>query len=377
MESVYLDHAATTPLHPDVFTAMLPYYKEVFGNPSSLHRYGQLAKIALDQSREKVAKCLGATPGEIIFTGGGTESDNLALVGVMEAFGQGHLITSQIEHHAILHTCDYLAGRGFEITYLPVGKNGKVDPEDLRQAIRPDTRLISIMFGNNETGIKQPIYELGNIAREHGVYFHTDGVQAVGLESFQLNELPIDLMSLSAHKINGPKGVGALYIAKGVKIASHIHGGSQEKKKRAGTENVPGIVGLAKALEIVTANKESLWGKYLCFKSIMVETWKKDGLNFTVNNIEEDCLPHILNVSFPNVKRETLLMNLDLQGIAASGGSACTAGSLQPSHVLQAMGLEEDCVDSAIRFSFGFGNTDEEIQQAAEKIARIVQRLNK
>lgn len=377
MDFVYLDHAATTPLHPDVLTAMLPYYQEMFGNPSSLHRYGQLAKIALDQSRIKVAQCLGNISGEIIFTSGGTESDNLALVGVMESFGNGHLITSQIEHHAVLHTCDYLAKRGFEITYLPVGTNGKIDPEDLRQAIRPNTRLISIMYGNNETGIKQPIYELGNIAREHGIYFHTDGVQAVGLEPFQLNEWPIDLMSLSSHKINGPKGVGALYSAKGVKILPHSYGGSQEKKKRAGTENVPGIVGFAKALEITTANKKDLWGKYLHFQSIMMETWEKYGVDFFVNSTKEKCLPHILNVSFPNVKREKLLMNLDLQGIAASGGSACTAGSLQPSHVLEAMGLSQERIDSAIRFSFGLGNTDEHIQQAAKKIARIVQRLNK
>lgn len=377
MDFVYLDHAATTPLHPDVLTAMLPYYQEMFGNPSSLHRYGQLAKIALDQSRIKVAQCLGNISGEIIFTSGGTESDNLALVGVMESFGNGHLITSQIEHHAVLHTCDYLAKRGFEVTYLPVGTNGKIDPEDLRQAIRPNTRLISIMYGNNETGIKQPIYELGNIAREHGIYFHTDGVQAVGLEPFQLNEWPIDLMSLSSHKINGPKGVGALYSAKGVKILPHSYGGSQEKKKRAGTENVPGIVGFAKALEITTANKKDLWGKYLHFQSIMMETWEKYGVDFFVNSTKEKCLPHILNVSFPNVKREKLLMNLDLQGIAASGGSACTAGSLQPSHVLEAMGLSQERIDSAIRFSFGLGNTDEHIQQAAKKIARIVQRLNK
>lgn len=377
MDSVYLDHAATTPMHPDVLSAMLPYYQEMFGNPSSLHRYGQLAKIALDQSRETVAKCLGCTPGEIIFTSGGTESDNLALIGVMEAFGHGHLITSEIEHHAILHTCDYLARRGFEITYLPVGPNGQVNPRDLRQAIRPDTRLISIMYGNNETGIKQPIYELGNIARERGIYFHTDGVQAVGLESFQLHEWPIDLLSLSSHKINGPKGVGALYVAKGVKILPHHHGGSQEKNKRAGTENVPGIVGFAKAIEIVTANKESLGEKYFRFKSIMTEIWRREGVNFALNSTEEECLPHILNVSFLNVKREKLLMNLDLAGIAASAGSACTAGSLQPSHVLQAMGLAEERVDSAIRFSFGLGNTEEQIRHGAEKIARIVQRLNK
>jgi len=376
MESIYLDHAATTPLHPEVLTAMLPYYQELFGNPSSLHRYGQLARIALDQARDKVSQCLGATTGEIIFTSGGTEADNLALIGVMESFGQGHLITSEIEHHAILHTCDYLAGRGFEITYLPVGSEGKVDPDDLRRAIRPDTRLISIMYGNNETGIIQPIVQLGKIAREHGIIFHTDAIQAAGLESFQLHELPVDLMSLSSHKINGPKGVGALYIKKGIKVLPHLHGGSQEKKKRAGTENVPGIVGFARALEIATENKEMQRQKYRQFKKMMVDIWQKGEVEFVLNSTEEDCLPHILNVSFPGVNKEKMLMNLDLQGIAASAGSACTAGSLQPSHVLLAMGLSDERIASAIRFSFGLGNTEQQIQEAAEKIIRILQRFN-
>lgn len=377
MESIYLDHAATTPLHPDVLSEMLPFYHEHFGNPSSLHRYGQKAKVALDQARESIAQTLGCLPAEIIFTGGGTEADNLAIVGVMEAAGKGHIITSQIEHHAILHTCEYLESRGFEVTYLPVGEDGKVEPEAVRQAIRPETVLISVMYGNNETGIIQPISQFGEIAREHGVYFHTDAVQAAGIESINLKALPVDLMSFSSHKINGPKGVGALFVRKGVKISPLLHGGSQEKKKRAGTENLPGIVGFAKAIQLADQTREIHRKEYLSFKGIMETVWKEHGISFTVNGSEKDGLPHILNVSFPSVKAEALLMNLDLAGIAASAGSACTAGSLEPSYVLLAMGLSEERVRSAIRFSFGLGNSQQQVRWAAEKIAGIVQRLKK
>ena len=375
--SVYLDHGATTPLHPDVLSSMMPYFTETFGNPSSLHRFGQKAKIALDEARKTVAEALGAHTSEIVFTGGGTEADNLALIGVMESIGKGHLITSQIEHHGVLHTCEYLASRGFAVTYLPVGPTGKVNLEDVRKAIRKDTVLISIMYGNNETGVIQPVREIGEMARKRGIYFHTDAVQALGVESLDVKEIPLDLLSITAHKINGPKGVGALYVKKGVPLSSVLHGGSQEKKRRAGTENLPGIVGFAKAIEMTLQKRQEHREQYLSFRSLMIKVWKEAGLEFIINGDEEETLPHILNVSFPPLKAEALLMNLDLAGIAASGGSACTAGSLEPSHVLLAMGLSKERIDSAIRFSFGWSNNWQQIQEAAEKIAKIVQRLKK
>jgi cysteine desulfurase len=379
MEEIYLDHAATTPVHPAVLDAMLPFYKEMHGNPSSLHRFGQRTRYVVDQARSTIAASLHASPAEIVFTSGGTEADNMALIGIMAAHAEKgkHLITSTIEHHAVLDTCEYLERQGYEVTYVPVDHTGIVSVEAIRAAIRPDTVLISIMYGNNEVGTLQPIEEIGRIARENGVYFHTDAVQAYGVEALDVKQLPVDLLSLSAHKINAPKGIGALYISRNIKIAPYLHGGNQEKKRRAGTENVAGISGFAKAVEIAMAQREEHRADYLKYRALMLEIWKEMGVEYTLNGHPEHYLPHILNVSFPSIKTETMLMNLDIAGIAAASGSACTAGSLEISHVLQAMNLPEAIVESAIRFSFGYGNSPEQIRAAARKIGGIVQRGNK
>ncbi|WP_047151246.1 cysteine desulfurase family protein [Aneurinibacillus tyrosinisolvens] len=379
MEEIYLDHAATTPVHPAVLDAMLPFYKEMHGNPSSLHRFGQRTRYVVDQARSTIAASLHASPAEIVFTSGGTEADNMALIGIMAAHAEKgkHLITSTIEHHAVLDTCEYLERQGYEVTYVPVDHTGTVSVEAIRAAIRPDTVLISIMYGNNEVGTLQPIEEIGRIARENGVYFHTDAVQAYGVEALDVKQLPVDLLSLSAHKINAPKGIGALYIARNIKIAPYLHGGNQEKKRRAGTENVAGISGFAKAVEIVMAQREEHRADYLKYRALMLEIWQEMGVEYTLNGHPEHYLPHILNVSFPSIKTETMLMNLDIAGIAAASGSACTAGSLEISHVLQAMNLPEAIVESAIRFSFGYGNSPEQIRAAARKIGGIVQGGNK
>jgi cysteine desulfurase len=374
MKEIYLDHAATTPVHPDVLEAMLPYYRDMHGNPSSMHRFGRQTRHVVDEARSVLARCLNATPNEIIFTSGGTEADNMALIGVMTANQDKgkHIITSQIEHHAILHTCQYLETLGYEVTYLPVDETGRVAIEDVEQAIRPDTVLISIMFGNNEVGTLQHVGKIGKLASERGVYFHTDAVQAFGIEEVDVKRHHIDLLSISAHKINGPKGVGALYVNKNIKIAPHLHGGNQEKKRRAGTENVPGIAGFAYAAELAMKTREERRVHYENLRRTMLATWEEWDVRYVVNGHPELYMPHILNVSFPGFKTDTMLMNLDIAGIAAASGSACTSGSLEISHVLQAMKLPPERLESAIRFSFGYGNTEEQVREAAERIARIV-----
>jgi cysteine desulfurase len=376
MEQIYLDHAATTPLHPGVLEAMEPYYKEFFGNPSSTHSFGRAAKTAVNRSRDFIAEKLGCLPAELIFTSGGTESNNMALYGLLQANkDKKHIITTRIEHHAILHPCEWLENLGFYVTYIPVDHDGLVSAEDIKTAIRPDTALISMMFGNNEVGTLQPVEKVGRLAQSHDIAFHVDAVQALGKVEINLAQLPVDLMSFSAHKINGPKGIGALYVSKSRHLAPVFYGGSQERKRRPGTENVAGIVGFAKALEIAVSSGISESTNELRQRMIVCLQQELGLDGFILNGHQELRLPHIVNISFPGAGTESLLMNLDLEGIAAASGSACTSGSLETSHVLQAMDLADEVTSSAIRFSFGLGNTMEQIENTARKTATIVNRL--
>ncbi|WP_041638051.1 cysteine desulfurase family protein [Anoxybacillus flavithermus] len=380
MERIYLDHAATSPVHPQVVEAMVPYMTTYFGNPSSIHSFGRETRRALDEAREIIAKTIGAKANEIIFTSGGTEADNLAIIGVAMANRERgrHIITTSVEHHAVLNTCKYLQKQGFDVTYLPVDEHGIISVEQLKSALRDDTVLVSIMFGNNETGVLQPIHDIGQLLRDHDVYFHTDAVQAYGLVPIDVHELGIDSLSVSSHKINGPKGVGFLYVREGVRLTPHIYGGEQERKRRAGTENVPGIVGLQKAAELAQQTMSEKRALYEQFQRIMLMTFEREGIDYAVNGHETNRLPHVLNVAFFGTNVEALLVNLDLAGIAASSGSACTAGSIDPSHVLVAMyGNESDRIRSSVRFSFGYGNTLEQVERAAYDIAKIVKRLTK
>ncbi|MFC7441378.1 cysteine desulfurase family protein [Laceyella putida] len=376
--AIYLDHAATTPIHPQVKEAMLPYLEGVFGNPSSMHQYGRTVRMAIDQARDQVAYALGAEPSQLVFTSGGTEADNLALLGVAAAYadkGKKHIITSQIEHHAVLDACRYLERNGYDVTYLPVDDTGLVDPDQLRQAIRKETALISIMMANNEIGTIQPIEQIGQVARERGVLFHTDAVQAFGSLEIDVERLPVDLVSVSSHKINGPKGVGALYLSRQVKLVPRAFGGSQERRRRPGTENVLGIVGFAKAVELSQATRVQHMEDMRALRRAFVDELERFQVPFVVNGHPTQMLPHILNISFPGTDSETLLMNFDLEGIACASGSACTSGTLEVSHVLKSMHLPIDRTRSAIRFSFGRGNTVAEIKRAAEITANIVNRL--
>lgn len=377
MRKVYLDHSATTPVHPEVLEAMLPYYKEKFGNPSSIHEYGKVAKVALEEAREKVAKLFNCSPYEIYFTSGGTESDNLAIKGVAFANkNKGkHIITSSVEHHAVLESCKFLKKEGYEITYLPVDRWGLVDPDDLRKNIKDDTILVSIMHVNNETGTIQPIEELVRIAKEKGIYFHTDAVQSAGKIPIDVQELPIDLASISAHKIYGPKGVGAIYIRKGTRIIPLSHGGHHERSRRAGTENIPGIVGLGKATEMVLKDMDK-HNKHL--KNLTETFFKK--LKETVKDIQlnghpEKRIPSTLNISFKGVEGESIILSLDMKGVAVASGSACTSGSLEPSHVLSAMRIEPAVAQSSIRFSFGRENVIDDVDYVIGVLPEIIERL--
>lgn len=378
MERIYLDHAATSPTHPEVVGSMLPYMTEIFGNPSSIHYYGRQSRHAVDEARRACAKSIGAQPNEIIFTSGGTEADNLALLGTARAnrFRGNHIITTEIEHHAVLHTCKQLEKEGFRVTYLPVDEMGRISMGDMQQALTDETILVTVMFGNNEVGAIQPIQEIGDLLREHHAYFHTDAVQAYGLLPINVKKLGIDLLSISAHKVNGPKGVGFLYAGQHVKFAPLALGGEQERKRRAGTENVPGIVGLHRAVLLAEDTREQKVQQYRSFKDIMVSVFHEEGILFEVNGGLEQSLPHVLNVSFKGMNVEPFLVNLDLAGIAVSSGSACTAGSIDPSHVLVAMfGKHSDIIRSSIRFSFGLGNSAEQVEKAAYETAKIVKRL--
>ncbi|WP_427181322.1 cysteine desulfurase family protein [Paenibacillus sp. TC-CSREp1] len=379
MQRIYLDHAASTPMHPRVAEAMMKVMTGQYGNASSIHAFGREAKRTVSGARDVIAASLGCFPDELVFTGGGTESDNLAIFGAVAARAdQGkHVITTLIEHHAVLHSCQELERQGFDVTYLGVDEYGRIRLEELREAIRPDTVLITMMYANNEVGTIQPIREVGEIAREHGILFHTDAVQALGSQPISCRDLPVDLMSFSAHKINGPQGVGALYVRRGVTLEARAHGGLQERKRRAGTENIAGIAGFAEALKIITEQADARLQHDLELRTLLLDqlALHVGTEHFHVNGHAEHVLPNILNISFPEVTTETMLMNLDMEGIAVASGSACTSGSLEVSHVLQAMNLPEAFLQSAIRFSWGLGNTTKEIIITAEKIGTILERL--
>ncbi len=378
VDRIYLDHAATSPMHPNVIDKMMAVMTSDFGNPSSIHAFGRQARHILDEARETIAASIGAGRNEIIFTSGGTEADNTALIGIAEANrAKGkHIITTMIEHHAILHTSQFLEKIGFDVTYLPVNESGLISIDDVQAALRDDTILVSVMFGNNEVGTIQPITEIGQLLKEHQAYFHTDAVQAYGLVPIDVNQLNIDLLSVSAHKINGPKGIGFLYVRDGVKLQPHTYGGEQERKRRAGTESVPAIVGLAEAVRIAQSEMEEKSKRYQGFKDILLAVFDEAGIQYDINGCLKKSLPHVLNVSFSGTNVESMLVNLDLAGIAVSSGSACTAGSIDPSHVLVAMfGKNSERTKNSIRFSFGLNNTEEEIQQAAFETVKIVNRL--
>ncbi|NLX70577.1 MAG: cysteine desulfurase NifS [Clostridiales bacterium] len=374
---VYMDHAATTYIKQEVMEEMMPYFTEKFGNPSSVHSFGREARKAVDMARDRTAKALNASGDEIYFTGGGSESDNWAIKGIAQANKHkgNHIITSSIEHHAVLYTCQYLEKMGFEVTYLPVDQYGLVNPDDVKRAITDKTILISIMFANNEIGTIQPVKEIGQIAKEHGVYFHTDAVQAAGHLPIDVKDMNIDLLSLSAHKFYGPKGVGALYIRKGVRVHPLMHGGAQERNRRAGTENLPGIVGLGKAIELAYENLEDSSRKLTAMRDRLISGIMERIDNVRLNGHPTKRLPGNANLSFEYIEGESLLLSLDMKGIAASSGSACTSGSLDPSHVLLAIGLTHEIAHGSLRLTLGDDNTDQDIDYVLEVLPDIVQRL--
>ncbi|AHZ16773.1 cysteine desulfurase family protein [Bacillus velezensis] len=378
MERIYLDHAATSPMDERVLEEMKPHFFGSFGNPSSIHSFGRESRKWVDEARADIAREISAKEQEIIFTSGGTEADNLAIFGTVAARkNEGkHIITTAVEHHAVLHACEKLEEDGFEVTYLIPGPSGRISANQVKEALRDDTILVTVMYGNNEVGTIQPIDEIGELLSGHQAYFHTDAVQAFGYMPIDVKKSRIDMLSVSGHKLNGPKGTGFLYVNQEVKLSPILLGGEQERKRRAGTENVPGIAGLKEAVVLSNREREEKTAKYKEFKNIIMSTLEKSGVTAEVNGDAEKCLPHILNLYFPGVPVEALLVNLDMEGIAVSSGSACTAGSVLPSHVLTAMfGSESGRLTSSIRLSFGLGNTAEQIETAAEKLAAVVKRL--
>ncbi|WP_395096894.1 cysteine desulfurase family protein [Bacillus amyloliquefaciens] len=378
MERIYLDHAATSPMDERVLEEMKPHFFGSFGNPSSIHSFGRESRKWVDEARADIAREISAKEQEIIFTSGGTEADNLAIFGTAAARkNEGkHIITTAIEHHAVLHGCEKLEEDGFEVTYLIPGPSGRISANQVKEALRDDTILVTVMYGNNEVGTIQPIDEIGELLSGHQAYFHTDAVQAFGYMPIDVKKSRIDMLSVSGHKLNGPKGTGFLYVNQEVKLSPILLGGEQERKRRAGTENVPGIAGLKEAVVLSNREREEKTAKYKEFKNIIMSTLEKSGVTAEVNGDAEKCLPHILNLYFPGVPVEALLVNLDMEGVAVSSGSACTAGSVLPSHVLTAMfGSESGRLTSSIRLSFGLGNTAEQIETAAEKLAAVVKRL--
>lgn len=374
---IYLDNAATTKTAPEVVEAMLPYFTEQYGNPSAIYSLGGQAKKAVNDSRQIIAEALGAKPEEIYFTAGGSEADNWALKAAAEGYEKKgrHIITTKIEHHAILHTCEYLEKRGFEITYLGVDENGLIDLEELKAAIRPDTILISVMFANNEIGTIEPIGEIGAIARERGILFHTDAVQAFGQVPIDVNELNIDMLSSSAHKLNGPKGIGLLYIRTGVKLGSFVHGGGQERSRRAGTENVPGIAGFGAAVKRALRIMEEKSEKERELRDYLIGRIEKEIPYCRLNGHRTRRLPGNVNFSFLYIEGESMLIMLDMKGICASSGSACTSGSLDPSHVLLAIGLKHEEAHGSLRLTLSEENTREEMDTVVDNLKGIVQRL--
>ena len=376
-KTIYLDNAATTKTRPEVVEAMLPYFTEYYGNPSSVYEFATPSKKAIAEARETIAKSLGAKTNEIYFTAGGSESDNWAIKATAEAYeSKGkHIITSKIEHHAVLHTCEYLEKRGFEITYLDVDENGTVKLDELKKAIRPDTILISIMFANNEIGTIQPIKEIGEIAKEHGIIFHTDAVQAYAHVPINVDEYHIDILSVSGHKFNGPKGIGFLYIRTGLKLRSFIHGGSQERKRRGGTENVPGIVGMGKAVEIAMANLAERTAYEVELRDYLINRVLSEVPYVRLNGHRTNRLPNNANFAFQFIEGESLLIMLDMQCICGSSGSACTSGSLDPSHVLLAIGLPHEIAHGSLRLTLSEETTKEDIDFTVDEIKKIVEKL--
>lgn len=374
---IYLDNAATTKTAPEVVDAMLPYFSEYYGNASTIYSLGAESKKAMDHARQTIADSLGAKPEEIYFTAGGSESDNWALKATAEAYASKgkHIITTKIEHHAILHTCEYLEKRGFEITYLNVDRDGLISLDELKAAIRPDTILISVMFANNEIGTIEPIAEIGEIAKEHGVLFHTDAVQAYAQVPINMDEMHIDMLSASGHKLNGPKGIGFLYIRKGVKIRSFVHGGAQERSRRAGTENIPGIVGLGAAVERAMRIMDTKTRKEIELRDYLIRRLENEIPHCWLNGHRTKRLPNNINFSFLFIEGESMLIMLDMKGICASSGSACTSGSLDPSHVLLAIGLKHEEAHGSLRLTLSEESTKEEMDIVAEEVKKIVQRL--
>ena len=377
MRRIYLDYAATTPTDPEVVKAMLPYFTDRFGNPSSIHSFGQEAKAAVEKARREIASFLGAKQDEIIFTSGGSESDNFAIKGVAYANKHkgNHIITSSIEHHAVIKSCEFLEKMGFEVTYLPVSKDGLVDPEDVKKAITDKTILISIMHASNEIGTIQPIKEIGKIAREKKIYFHSDAVQTFGHLHINVDELNVDLLSVSAHKLCGPKGIGILYVRKGTKIVSFIHGGGQERKRRASTENVPAIVGFGKAVEIAKKTMDEEVKKLVILRDKLIKGILEKIDNVYLNGHPVRRLPNNVNVSVESIEGESMLLSLDMEGIAASTGSACTSSSLEASHVLLALGLSHELAHGSLRFTLGRYTEKEDINKVLEILPKIVKKL--
>ncbi|MDI2588207.1 cysteine desulfurase family protein [Psychrobacillus sp. NEAU-3TGS] len=376
MTRIYLDHAATTPMAEEVIQTFTTELNEEYGNASSIHQTGRNARKKLDQSRNVFAASIGAHETEITVTSGGTEADNYALFGTAYARkNEGkHIITTQIEHHAVLHACEQLEREGFEVTYLPVNKEGVIEINDLKNSLREDTILVSVMYANNEVGVIQPIQAIGELLKDHPAYFHTDAVQAYGSFEIDVHALHIDLLSVSSHKINGPKGIGFLYARKGILLKPLFYGGQQERKKRAGTENIPAVVAFAKAVELKQANLQESITRNVQLKQAFLKQLESNGVQFTVNGPQENVLPHVLNISIPKTDVETFLVQLDLAGIDASSGSACTAGSIDPSHVLVAMyGENSPELRNSVRFSFGINNTEQQVIEAANKISKIIQ----
>ncbi|MCK4240806.1 MAG: cysteine desulfurase NifS [Candidatus Atribacteria bacterium] len=378
MKRIYMDHAATTSTDSEVVKAMEPYFTQKYGNPNSIHSFGQEAREAVEEARKKIAHLIGANPSEIIFTGGGTESDNFAIKGIAWANQKkgNHIITSKIEHHAVLHSCQFLEKHGFKVTYLPVDKYGLIDPEEVKRAITDQTILVTIMHANNEIGTIEPIKEIGKVVKEAGIYFHTDSVQTAGHIPINVNDLGVDMLSMSGHKLYGPNGVGVLYFRKGTRIDSLIDGGSQEKNRRAGTENVAGIVGMGKAAEL--AKKRLVQGeedKTIKLRDKLIKDIAEKVDHVHLNGHSTKRLPGNVNFCFEFIEGESMLLNLDMEGVAASSGSACTSGSLEPSHVLLAIGLPPEIAHGSLRLTLGKDNTEKEVEYVIGILPKIIEKL--
>lgn len=375
MDRIYLDHNATTPVRPEVRDRMLPFFGELFGNPSSAHSFGQEVKVQFEEARQRIADQLGASPAQIVITSGGTESDNYAIKGTAFAAGEGHIITALTEHPAVLQTVSWLAKKGYDASYIPVGSSGVIDPDDVKKALRPDTILVSIMHVNNEIGTVQPVEEIAAITKEAGVYFHTDAVQSFGKLPTKVDDLGVDLLSVAAHKIYGPKGIGALYIRKGTRIDPLIIGGAQEKRRRSGTENIAGLVGFGEAIVRAEAEREQVYSRLVGLRDKLVKGLTDQIPEIVINGDPSRTFPSTVSASVSHVEGESLLLSLDMEGIAVSTGSACSSGSLEPSHVLVAMGIETVLAQGTLRFSMGRGTTEAQIDHLLDVFPPIVQRL--